>query len=247
VINRQQEEMVELSTPVVKLWDSILALPMIGTLDSARTQVVMESLLQTIVDTSSELHGGPIAAHSGGTNQGSRFNVTLPLSVSDRFHNIASAPSKVGPPEAASETDSVRLDGVRVLIVDDDLDARNMLSRILRGCGAVTQDADGVDSALTSIDSFKPAMLLSDLGMPNRDGFELIGKVRSRGHSARDLPAIALTGFARPEDRRRALLAGFQVHIAKPIDPRELTAAIASLISRTGGTPMQSSEGTARE
>ncbi|HEY1066432.1 MAG TPA: response regulator, partial [Pirellulales bacterium] len=79
-------------------------------------------------------------------------------------------------------------------------------------------------------------VLLSDIGMPEQDGYDLIRQVRSRGRSGRDLPAVALTAFARAEDRRRALLAGFQMHVAKPVDPEELVAAVATLVGRTGAS-----------
>ena len=96
------------------------------------------------------------------------------------------------------------LKGVRVLLVDDDLDARRLLRRILEECGAVATDVDSVRSALEVIDQTVFDILVSDLGMPGADGFELIEELRSRGHSAQNLPAVALTAFARPEDRRRA-------------------------------------------
>jgi CheY-like chemotaxis protein len=128
-----------------------------------------------------------------------------------------------------------RLDGVRVLLVDDDVDARQMLNRVLQNCGAITLDADSMSQALSSIQTFDPDILLSDLGMPEHDGYELIRRIRGMGPPANELPAIALTGFARPDDRQRALLAGFQVHVAKPVDPRELTAAIATLVGRARG------------
>jgi CheY-like chemotaxis protein len=126
----------------------------------------------------------------------------------------------------------VDLRDVRVLLVDDDADARHILRRFLHICGAQTQEASNMTQALELISSFQPRVLLSDLGMPEHDGLELIRKVRQSGTSADVLPAIALTGFARSEDRHRALLAGFQMHLSKPIDPQELTAAIAMLVGR---------------
>jgi CheY-like chemotaxis protein len=126
----------------------------------------------------------------------------------------------------------VDLHGVRVLLVDDDGDARQILLRFLHICGAETQEASNMAQALELITTFQPRVLLSDLGMPEHDGFELIRSVRQSGKSADLLPAIALTGFARSEDRHRALLAGFQMHMSKPIDPQELTAAIAMLVGR---------------
>jgi CheY-like chemotaxis protein len=157
----------------------------------------------------------------------------LPLSLSNR------TPTRIADEEKSAEFtsrfDPVRLDGVRVLLVDDDPDARGMLVRVLGECGADTRDTANVKDALSALEDFQPHIVLSDLGMPGHDGFELIRKIRSAGYTVSRLPAIALTGFARPQDRHRALLAGFQVHVSKPINPNELTAVIASLVGRTGG------------
>src|SRR4029079_718040 len=112
---------------------------------------------------------------------------------------------------------------------------RSMLRRILVGTGANVFDAPSAALALDAIAEVRPHVLLSDIGMPVKDGFDLIHEVRARGYSFQDLPAIALTAFARPEDRRRAMMAGFQIHLAKPVDPHELTATIATLLGRTGG------------
>jgi CheY-like chemotaxis protein len=127
-----------------------------------------------------------------------------------------------------------RLEGVRVLIVDDDADACAVMSRIVNETGALVMTVNDVDTALAQLESFKPQVLVSDIGMPSRDGYELIREVRSRGYSHQALPAVALTALAQPEDRRRALLAGYQIHVAKPVDSIELTAAIATLVGRTG-------------
>lgn len=182
-----------------------------------------------------ELHGGRVSAESAGPGQGAKFSVQLPLSPNFR-RDAATPPSNVAAPVPAGNSwgDVVRLDGVKILLVDDDADSRQMLSRVLQSCGAVTQDAMSMGQALDAIQAFKPDVLLSDLGMPDHDGYELIRKVRGQGINSASLPAIALTGFARPEDRHRALVAGFQAHLAKPVDPRELTAAVATLIGRTG-------------
>ena len=104
-----------------------------------------------------------------------------------------------------------------------------MMRRIVLDTGAEALAVKGVIQALAAIDEFKPDILVSDLGMPDQDGYDLIRQVPDRGLSHQDLPAIALTAFARSEDRRRALLAGFQVHVAKPVDPHEIVAAIAVL------------------
>jgi CheY-like chemotaxis protein len=119
-----------------------------------------------------------------------------------------------------------------VLIVDDDADTCAVLARILIQAGATAMTAPDVGSALAELDRFQPQVLVSDIGMPERDGYDLIREVRARGHSYQSLPAIALTALAGPQDRRRALRAGYQVHVAKPADASELSAAIAALIGR---------------
>lgn len=180
-----------------------------------------------------ELHGGQISVESEGLGKGAKFTVKLPLSIANRLRSTPEDPRR----EAIAEAplgDMVNLDGVRILIVDDDHDSRKMLARILQNCGAVTQDLDSARLVSGAVQEFQPHVLISDLGMPNQDGFELIRTLRAAGHTSQQIPAIALTGFARSEDRRRALLAGFQAHMAKPVDPRELAAAIATLVGRTG-------------
>jgi PAS domain S-box-containing protein len=180
-----------------------------------------------------EIHGGTIRAESPGEEKGATFTVSLPLStVKARNKSAAVGPAAVVSFE--SRTASPPLDGIRVLIVDDDGDARLLTKRVLADCGAEPVVAEGVAQALVALDAFRPHVLISDLGMPTADGFDLIRQVRGRGYTFQNLPAIALTAYARTEDRRKALLAGFQLHLTKPVDPAELSAAIASLVGRTG-------------
>jgi CheY-like chemotaxis protein len=128
----------------------------------------------------------------------------------------------------------VRLDGLRVLVVDDEADARRLLVRVLQDAGAIVTAAGSAPEALELLEAIHPEVLVSDLGMPDTDGFDLLRQVRARGHEARDLPAVALTAFVHKEDQRQAILAGFQVHVGKPVDPHDLTAVVASLAGRTG-------------
>lgn len=128
----------------------------------------------------------------------------------------------------------VSLDRVRVLVVDDEPDARRILSHTLRTVGASVTVAASAAEALRLLPKSKPQVLVSDLAMPNEDGFDLIRTLRRDGQTARDLPAIALTAFASADIQRRALLAGFQTHVAKPVDPRDLALVIASLTGHTG-------------
>jgi CheY-like chemotaxis protein len=127
----------------------------------------------------------------------------------------------------------VRLDGVHVLVVDDEADARRVLAMVLERAGAVVVTAGGVPAALDALSNARPNVLVSDLGMPDQDGFDLIRHLRQDGHDAEDLPAIALTAFVQKDDAQLALGAGFQVHLPKPVDPYELTSAIARLADRT--------------
>jgi PAS domain S-box-containing protein len=175
-----------------------------------------------------ELHGGIVTASSEGPGTGAEFTVLLPIaSVLDEQLDLRT-------PKNGSTSDSTRLDGVRILLVDDDTDSCNVMARILRQIGAAIKVATNVDDALVELEHFKPQILVSDIGMPERDGYDLIREVRALGHSFENLPAIALTALAGPQDRRRALLAGYQVHLAKPIDSTELTTAIAVLSKRLG-------------
>jgi PAS domain S-box-containing protein len=181
-----------------------------------------------------ELHGGTIDAESEGEGQGATFRVRLPVS---------SVRSQAGRP-AAIHTQSVskqayelaasQLAGVRVLIVDDDADARNLTKRVLTDFGAAPEVAEGAEQAFLILERFDAQVLISDLGMPTLDGFQLIRQVRARGYTFQRLPAIALTAFAGGSDRQKALQSGFQLHLTKPVDPAELSAAIATLIGRTG-------------
>jgi PAS domain S-box-containing protein len=181
-----------------------------------------------------EMHGGEVSAASAGVGKGATFTVRLPITTP-----LIAAGAQDSAPEstlAGIQTASPirRLEGVRVLIVDDDGDALDAMSQLLANAGAAVSAASDVVGALAAVDSFKPRILVSDIGMPDRSGYDLIGELRSRGYTRQALPAIALTAFAGTKDRRRALLAGYQVHVAKPIDANTLTEAIAKLVGRAG-------------
>ena len=174
-----------------------------------------------------EMHGGTVSAMNSGQGKGAKFTVRLPITVSP--DDLLHFPVPLGDGRAG---EIAQLEGVRVLIVDDDADTCAVLARILIQAGATAMTAPDVGSALAELDRFQPQVLVSDIGMPERDGYDLIREVRARGHSYQSLPAIALTALAGPQDRRRALRAGYQVHVAKPADASELSAAIAALIGR---------------
>jgi CheY-like chemotaxis protein len=126
-----------------------------------------------------------------------------------------------------------RLDGVNVLVVDDDADARRVMVMVLERAGAVVTTADSARAAIDALTKARPHVLVSDLGMPEHDGLDLIRQLRDDGHGARDLPAVALTAFVQKDHAHLALLAGYQVHLPKPIDPHELTSVIARLARGT--------------
>ena len=184
-----------------------------------------------IVKQLAELHGGTVRAKSPGEGQGSTFVVSLPITV---VHEAP--PEKARPKEhEAGEFDcsDEPLSGIKVLVVDDEPDARQLVRRVLWECGAEVAVAESVVEAMKLVGSIRPDILVSDIGMPEQDGYDFIRQVRVL-FAAKTLPAVALTAFARSEDRKRALLAGFQTHVAKPVDPAELVAVVASLVERTG-------------
>lgn len=183
-----------------------------------------------IVKSLVEMHGGTIVAASEGENRGATFAISLPLpSVQvgqDRRPSDPSSPAW----QPLTDRDPLLLKGVKVLVVDDESDARALVRRLLRGCGAAVVTAGSAREALVMLDTTPVDVVVSDIGMPDVDGYELVRKLRQRG-AARggNVPAIALTAYARSEDRTRAMLAGFTGHVAKPLESAELIATIASL------------------
>jgi signal transduction histidine kinase/CheY-like chemotaxis protein len=184
-----------------------------------------------------ELHGGSVEAHSEGVGQGACFSVQLPVALipySTAKGERAHARTSLSLPVPMEVVD---LSGVRILVVDDDPDTRDMLGRVLTECGAEVERASNSVEALAVVEREPPDLLVCDIGMPNVDGYELLRMIRrlERERGGR-LPAIALTALARSEDRTRALRAGFLVHIAKPVEPAELVATVASVTGRVGGS-----------
>jgi len=179
-----------------------------------------------------EMHGGRINAASEGEGKGAAFTVYLPLSGPSAS---AQEPDAIldRTPRASKEHHRTLLEGTRVLIVDDDPDARTLIHRVLKRYGAKVTEAETVDEALNLLTQSPPAVLISDIGMPKRDGYDLIQAVRSKGYSADALPAIALTAFARPEDQKHSLVAGFQKHLPKPVDTHALIEAVAVLVGES--------------
>jgi signal transduction histidine kinase len=187
-----------------------------------------------------EAHGGTVAAASPGEGKGSTFTVRLPIQAVRSRHDgeewEAAGTTGEREPEGAdalaSRVPPVRLDSLRVLIVDDEADARRVLVMVLERVGAIVTAVGSVREAMDALPGARPDVLVSDLGMPDQDGFDLIRQVREHGYHATDLPAIALTAFVQGGDAHLALLAGFQVHVPKPVDPHDLTSVIASLAGR---------------
>ncbi len=180
-----------------------------------------------------ELHGGTVTAASAGVNQGSTFRIRLPLMI---VHPMPRSQERQHP-RAAQLTplrNLTRLDGIKVLAIDDEADALTLVGSVVEAAGARATLLSSPHRALEQLLQVRPDVVLLDLGMPEMDGFEVIAKIRAQPDPhVRDVPAIALTAFARSEDRTKALEAGFQMHLAKPVDPGELAAAIRALVRRS--------------
>jgi signal transduction histidine kinase/DNA-binding response OmpR family regulator len=179
-----------------------------------------------------EMHGGTIDVSSAGVNQGTTFRVKLPVMIVqpaetqvNRVHpRVAAIPRPLTLPG---------LPGTHVLAVDDETDALSLVSEVLQAAGARLTTASSVEDALQILESEVPDVIVADLGMPRLDGFQFIERVRQhKNPRVRTVPAAALTAYARSEDRVKVLAAGFQIHLAKPIDPAELVTTIASLARR---------------
>jgi PAS domain S-box-containing protein len=179
-----------------------------------------------------ELHGGTIEAESEGLGKGSTFTVDLPL-AQERRDPARAEERRRELERRRSRKDRVRLDGIHVLLVEDDDDSRKLLGTILKRYGAKVTSTKSAAEALDVFSAELPDLLISDIGMPDEDGYELIRKLRARPtDKGGATPAIALTGYASRKDRERALSAGYHKHMAKPVEQAEMIAAIASLVGR---------------
>jgi PAS domain S-box-containing protein len=176
-----------------------------------------------------ELHGGTVVANSDGEGQGATFRVRLPVRVSrwnsNRPHEHPRSSQRPAVPFVNAD-----LSNLVVLVVDDDPDSRDLLHRLLSDCGATVTAAASAAEALAATDNQRPDLLISDIGMPEIDGYQLLRSLRA--NSEVRFPAIALTAFARSEDRTRALLAGFVALVSKPVEPAELIATVAAVSGR---------------
>jgi len=183
-----------------------------------------------------ELHGGTITGNSEGPGAGATFRVMLPIVAIPRDRNDAQdgterpirSPQSVDAPVRAP-TD---LTGIKVLVVDDELDARALIERVLSECKASVVTVASADEALRALAEHAPDVLVSDIGMPGEDGYTLVRRLRAGNDPGALIPAIALTAYARNEDSQRAAAAGFQLHLSKPLEANELVAAVRSLAKR---------------
>jgi CheY-like chemotaxis protein len=182
-----------------------------------------------------ELHGGTLQADSPGQGRGATFTMRLPVvgSGAAAGYKDGLEDRRTAAATASPEARSIRIDDLRVLLVDDTDDGRALTALVLTQAGACVQPVSSAREALESIERDPPDVLVSDIGLPGADGYALILQIRQ--HEAAHggfLPAVALTGYARVADRDRILAAGFQSHVTKPLDPIALTAAIGAIAHR---------------
>jgi signal transduction histidine kinase/ActR/RegA family two-component response regulator len=177
------------------------------------------------------LHGGRVEAASAGQDQGAAFTVYLPLLAREARPVAAGTPGESRRPR--EDAALPRLDRVRALVVDDHEDSRRLVKTVLADCGAEVREADSADAALDILAGTYIDVLISDIGMPGADGYDLIGRVREREreHGGR-IPAVALTAYAGEENRDRALAAGFTAHVTKPVSPAALVRIVAEVVGR---------------
>ncbi len=178
-----------------------------------------------------ELHGGTVSAHSAGPGTGSNFRVRLPV-MSARTAQAETTCSTQDLEQSALAADDfaqVSLDGLRILVVDDEPDSRGLIERLLRDCQASVVTAASADEAMLALTQDAPHLMVSDIGMPGTDGYALVRKIRALDDTRAEIPAIAVTAYVRAEDRTLALNAGFQAHLSKPVDAMELQSTVERL------------------
>jgi signal transduction histidine kinase/ActR/RegA family two-component response regulator len=184
-----------------------------------------------------EMHGGTISAKSEGAGRGSTFTLGIPLrAVREPLPSLAFTFEGSLLQPSVYDTNLPSLSGIRILAVDDEEDTREMVKGVLEQFGADVLSAGSAREAFAALHDWHPDVIVCDIGMPGEDGYSLIRKVRqSESHQDRNTPAIALTGFARPEDRKRAIAAGYQMFIPKPVETNQLVSTIAKLVGPANG------------
>jgi len=193
----------------------------------------------SIVKQLVELHGGTIAARSAGKGTGATFTVCLPLMAAfGGFSNVTAShhPVEASFQQPVEDSPRASLEGLKVLVVDDEADARALIRNLLEECHASVVTAGSANEALELLAVEHPDLLISDVGMPIEDGYHLIRRIRALRDDSRATPAIALTAYARSEDRLKAIEAGYQMHLAKPVEPAELITMVSSL--KRGAAPL---------
>ena len=187
----------------------------------------------SIVKSLVELHGGSVRASSEGLGKGATFCIEMPAIASNALPTVTQRDQPSASMAERPAVDQPSLHGLSVLVIDDEPDALDLVKRVLSDCGAKVFVAESARAGLDLLQREKPDVLISDIGMPDEDGYMLIRQVRAlKAKQGGKIPAAAVSAFARPEDRTRALRAGYQMHLAKPLDPTELTAVVASLATR---------------
>jgi hypothetical protein len=190
----------------------------------------------SIVKQLVELHGGQVSAVSEGSGKGSKFTVALPA-MAPKAYAASTVDPRERPTRPLADDFSgsnwhANLAGVKVLVVDDEPDARSLIERLLEECDATVTTAASASEALEAVARDKPDLVLSDIGMPHEDGYALIRRIRKLEGASAKIPAIALTAYARAEDRAKALQAGYQMHLAKPVEPIKLVTVVANLVKQ---------------
>jgi PAS domain S-box-containing protein len=184
-----------------------------------------------IVRHLTELHGGTVEATNSSNGTGAVFTVTLPVPELSSVPDIGSERAQASITSKSSADHSHTLAGIKIMIVDDEPDVRQLLTTVLEGCGATVAAFSSAVEATAVLKECRPGVLVSDIGMPGESGYDLIRKIRAlETREGGRIPAIALTAYARAEDRLKALSAGFDLHVAKPVDPLELSGVISTLV-----------------
>jgi signal transduction histidine kinase/ActR/RegA family two-component response regulator len=194
----------------------------------------------SIVKQLVELHGGTISVKSAGKGMGSAFRVNLPvmeIANEPRKQTTSRHPAESVYREPVADAPHPNLRTSKILVVDDESDARMLIRALLEECEARVMTAKSADEAMTLLGTYDPDLLISDIGMPDEDGYQLMHRVRALPGTRGQIPAIALTAYARVIDRVKAIEAGYQMHLAKPVEPAELIAMVASLIGRVPADP----------